>query len=283
MNYSRHLEFCKAISTVCAQDLRTSYFANLPAYVSRGRFYNSMHTYALSNLPELLEVASETFTIFEKYELDEEKTRQSLSPLIESIQQEIQNSTNFNHRYFYKKQTLFYNQVLDHSKELISQYLDLSHEPHLPSGEFFKEHQVGFFLSFVSYIYFDLWMAPRQLFFPDKSTCSGAWSVWEEIDYFQLTEFMHANEGRQGFGSALYDHVFWKEKLDPYAMIKAMIVRMGELGNPSIPYSIVDWNIRIFLRFLGVSNYIRCDRELEFLKSHEGIFNQFLIKKFIRQ
>jgi len=283
MNYSNHLEFCKSIATICNQDLRTSYLGNIPAYISRGQFYNSMHTYALSNLPELLEVAAETFTTFEKLKLDETQTRQLLSPHIESIRQEIQNSTNFNHRYYYKKQILFYNQILDHSKELISQYQGLSRESHLPSDEFFKENQVGFFLSFVSYIYFDLWMAPRQLFFPDKSTCSGAWSVWEEIDYFQLTEFMHSNESGQSFGDALYDHVFWKEKLDSYAMVKAMIIRMGELGNPSIPYGIVDWNIRIFLRFLGVSNYIRCDRELEFLKSHEVVFNQLLIKKFIRQ
>lgn len=283
MNYSSHLEFCKAIATVCNQDHRSSYIGNLPAYTSRGQFYNSMHTYALSNLPELLEVAVETFTTFEKFKLDEVDTRDSLIPHIESIQQEIQNSTNFNHRYYYKKQILFYNQVLDNSKELISQYLDLSRESHLPSDEFFKENQVGFFLSFVSYIYFDLWMVPRQLFFPDKSTCSGAWAVWEDIDYFQLTEFIHGNEDNQGFGDVFYDHAFWKEQLDPYAMVKAMIIRMGELGNPSIPYSIVDWKIRIFLRFLGVSNYIRCDRELEFLKNHEDIFNQFLIKKFIRQ
>ena len=282
MNFSSHLEFCKAVSNVCSQDSRTSYFGNLPAYISRGQFYNSAHTYALSNLPELLEIAVGTFALFEKYKLDETQTRESLKPIIESIQQEIQNSTNFNHRYYYKKQILFYTQILDHSKELISQYLNLSGEQGLPLDEFFKNNQLGFFLSFISYIYFDLWVAPRQLFFPGKSTCSGAWDVWENIDYFQLTEHIHVNEGFIGFGPALYEHSFWNEKLDPEAMVKAMIIRMGELGKPAIPYSIVDWNIRIFLRFLGVSDYKRCDRELEFLKSHERIFDQLLIEKFVR-
>ncbi len=242
-----------------------------------------MHTHALSNLPELLEVAVGTFSMFEKFKHDEAQTRESLKPLIESIQQEIQNSTNFNHRYYYKKQILFYNQILDHSEELIAQYLKLSQESYLPSEEFFKENQIGFFLSFISYIYFDLWIAPRQLFFPDKSTCSGAWSVWEDIDYFQLTELIQVDDDFQGFGAALYEHSFWNEKFDPHAMVKAMIIRMGELGNPAIPYSTVDWNIRIFLRFLGVSNYKRCDRELEFLKDHECVFNQLLVKKFVRQ
>ena len=283
MNFSSHLEFCKAISEACNQDPRTSYFANLPAYISRGQFYKSMHTYALSNLPELLEVLVETLTLFEKFKLDEAQTRQSLKPIIESIQHEIQSSTNFKHHYYYKKQILFYTQILNHSKELISQYLNLSHESSLPSEKFFKENQLGFFLSFISYIYFDLWISPSQLFFPEKSTCSGAWTIWEKIDYFQLTEHIYVNHNFQGFGPSLYQHHFWNDKLDSESMVKAMIIRMGELGNPSIPYNIVDWNIRIFLRFLGVSDYKRCDREIEFLKNHERIFNQLLAKKFIRQ
>ena len=72
----------------------------------------------------------------------------------------------------------------------------------------------------------------------------------------------------------------WDEQLDPLSLIKAMLIRMGEKGSPTIPYSIVDRTMREFLRFLGLNQYKRADAELEFLKNYELQQSEFFIKLF---
>ena len=61
---------------------------------------------------------------------------------------------------------------------------------------------------------------------------------------------------------------------------KNRLIRMGEKGSPTIPYSIVDRTLREFLRFLGLNEYKRVDIELEFLKDYESLQKEYFRKLF---
>ena len=58
------------------------------------------------------------------------------------------------------------------------------------------------------------------------------------------------------------------EEYNPAAMIKAMIIRIGEVSD--IEYSVLDRSIRLFLAFVEHLEYVRPDRELEYLKVIES-------------
>ena len=66
-------------------------------------------------------------------------------------------------------------------------------------------------------------------------------------------------------------------------MLKALIIRMGEMGSPPISYSIIDWNIRVLLRYLGLNDYKKSDMEYSFLKNFEAHMKVLFQKKFNKQ
>ena len=61
-------------------------------------------------------------------------------------------------------------------------------------------------------------------------------------------------------------------------MIKAIIIRMGELAIPSINYETIDFVIRDIFTYLHVDKYKRVDLEMEFLKRfEEEIINEMKV------
>lgn len=283
MNHINHLNFARNILKRCRLNEHAACFANVPAFISRGIFYNSMFTHALSHLPDMLEVFGDICSSLERHGNDVDKTRKDLEPAIKSLKQEMQDAKNFMQQYHYKKRLLFYQQLLDASLEIIDQYKRMSGEKTLPPARFYQDNQAALFLSFVSCIYFDLWVGPRQLFFPQTSICSGSWALWEDIDYFKITEAFSGASANDDICSDLYKDKSWQENFDPFAMVKTMIIRMGEKGSPSIAYSIIDWNIRIFLRYLGINEYKRGDAELEFLNKHETHLDALMREAYKKQ
>jgi hypothetical protein len=66
------------------------------------------------------------------------------------------------------------------------------------------------------------------------------------------------------------------------ALMKALIIRLGEMGEPSIPYEIVDMGVRDFLRYMDINEYQRADNELKFLNDIEKEISQIIYKNFAR-
>jgi hypothetical protein len=274
-----YIQFSLKILKTCQLDERPAYLANLPSFVRQEHTYNSMFIRPLSHLPDMLEVVVHIFTSLNEQGLDEQKTRECIEPVLKSLQQDMQHSTNYMERYYYNRKHFFYQQILTALKEINDQYTSLSGEKYMPKSLFSKENEGALFLSFLSFVYFGLWLGPRQLFFPASSLCSGSWRLWEEIDYFKLLEEFSPELEKELF-SEIYSSPIWDEPLDPFSMIKAMLIRLGEKGSPSISYSIVDETMRKFLRFLGLKEYKRADVELEFLKNYESHQEEIFRKLF---
>ena len=279
MNDKSHIRFSRQILKVCQLDERAASLANLPTFIKQKDTYNNVFIQPLSHLPDMLEVAVHIFTSLDEQEYDEQKTLKTLEPSLKTLQQDIQNSTNFMERHYYHRKNLFYKQILHSIKEISNQYTFKSGEKQISQSLFLKENEVALFLSFLSFVYFGLWLAPRQLFFPMSSFCSGSWKLWREIDYFKLQEEF-TPESEIEFFPEVYSSPIWDEPLDPFSMIKAMLIRMGEKGSPQISYSIIDRTMREFLRFLGLNEYKRVDIELEFLRNYESLQKEHFRKLF---
>lgn len=144
-------------------------------------------------------------------------------------------------------------------------------------------------LSALSCLYFNSFTTPIQFFLPHSSVCSGRWDFWDSIDFFSFKEKLQNKEFNFDFREKILNSKVWdkkfsleefpiivqrrllkekllNKKLDPEAMIKAMIIRLGEMGRPLINYEIIDFSIREFFTYLCTKKYQRVDREMLFLR-----------------
>lgn len=283
MNYINHIAFSRHILKHCGLEERVACFAILPVFINKGPSHHSIFSHALVNLPDLMEVWVEVLDFIETKNQDTKIIQKSFNETLQSLKQDIQNATNYEERSYFKKRSYFYEQLSKELSNVCDHYIRVANESSLPSVQFFRENQLALFLSISSYIYFDLWITPRQIFSPMTYGCSGTWDLWKDIDYSGLVQSFRDQEESEDFSSRWFEQYQCTAKFDGFAMLKALIVRMGELGSSSISYSVVDWHIRILLRYVGANVYKRIDTELEFLESHAGHLESCFRKVFKKQ
>lgn len=124
-------------------------------------------------------------------------------------------------------------------------------------------------LSLLSHIYFDTYNNPVQTFLPDSVYSSGQWDFWRNVGYLTFRTKFYRDDVISVFRKELLNDKLWNVKVNPYTLVKAMIIRLGDLSMPGVKYEVVDWKIREYLRFLGLDEYKRPDRELRFCKNLE--------------
>ncbi len=144
-------------------------------------------------------------------------------------------------------------------------------------------------LGYISGIYFNTYLTPIQFFLPHSSVCSGRWEFWDSTDFFSFEEKLQNKEFIFAFRDKIMENKTWdlkfdldmfpeivrrrlikeeplNKKLNPASVIKAIIIRMGEMGRPFINYEVIDFSIRELFTYLGEKKYLRVDREIEFLR-----------------
>jgi len=124
-------------------------------------------------------------------------------------------------------------------------------------------------ISLLSHIYFDTYNNPVQAFLPDSVYSSGQWDFWRNVGYLTFRTKFYRDDVISVFRKELLNDKLWNVKVDPYTLVKAMIIRLGDLSLPGVKYEVIDWKIREYLRFLGLDEYRRPDRELQFCKNLE--------------
>ncbi len=72
----------------------------------------------------------------------------------------------------------------------------------------------------------------------------------------------------------------WEMKLKPEALIKAMIIRIGEMAQPAIPYEVIDNTIRVFMRYMDINEYQRVDNEIKFCREQEKEIEDIILKNY---
>ena len=236
----------------CGCDINSAIYSFIPIENEDiGLYTNNLH-----NLPQILESAIEIFT--------GEKTKAA-------------------------KNSIYYANIKKEHEKLIKLFNDVCEFIDYKGQKKIGKNKVYAALSCISPIYFDTFTKPVQFFLPHSSSCSGKWNFWDSVDFFAFKEKLQNKEFNFNFREKLIESKVWdakfnlnefpvivqrrliKEKLlnkrlNPEAMIKAMIMRMGEMGRPFINYEVIDFSIRSFFTYLGVKKYLRVDREIEFLR-----------------
>jgi hypothetical protein len=282
MNAECHIKFARSILKLCSLEEHLAYLANFHVLIGFSSTQKNLVYYSLDSIPDLFEVMVDVFSTLDRQEQDIPKTKKTFEKTLESIKEEVKNSSNFMENYYYKKRLFFYSEILGNLEAIKTQYSLGTNSSGLPGAAFLNENKVALFLSATSYIYFDLWMRPQQVFSPRSSFCSGAWGLWDEIDYPRFAEYFSINND-EGKCFGWFEGSHWSEELDGLSMLKAIIICMGEMGSPPISYSIIDWNIRILLRYLDVPHYCRADTEVEFLKKRETRLKELFKQNFAKQ
>ena len=216
----------------------------------------SLYTHNLHNLPQILDSAIEIFT--------EKKTKVA-------------------------KKSIYYVNLKKNQEKSIKLFSDVCGLTGYKGQIKISPNKVHAGLSALSRLYFDSFIRPIQFFLPHSSVCSGRWDFWDSIDFFSFKERLQDKKFNFDFREEIIQNKVWNfkfdlkefpiivqrrlmkekllgKKLNPEAMIKAMIIRLGEMGRPFINYEIIDFSIREFFTYLEAKKYLRVDREMLFLR-----------------
>lgn len=165
--------------------------------------------------------------------------------------------------------------------------------------------EISEILSILTHIYLDSFFIPIHGFLPNASLCCGQWSLWDNIDYLKLRYYSQDRNFLRNICLSMNKSVVWNIKLkaddfplivrrrlmrenlldkplDSAAMIKAIVIRLGELCRPNISYEVLDYSIREIFTYLKFNRYLRSDRELLFLSLFEEDFKLILQKEVSR-
>ena len=124
-------------------------------------------------------------------------------------------------------------------------------------------------LSLLSHLYFDTFNNPVQAFLPESVYPSGQWDFWKNVDYMLFRTKFYTESALSIFHKQVLQSEIWNLDISPSKMIKAMIIRLGDLSQPVTSYEVVDDRVRNYLNFLGFTRYERVDKELQFCKKLE--------------
>ena len=243
---------------LCDQDKESAVYSFLtelektPTHFSK-TYFNSIHS-----IPNLIESVLEVFC--------QKKT--NITKTSYEFQKTKENQQNFI-------------QLINENKSLIN-LTDIT----------LSDNKIKIALGIISSIYLESFVRPIQFFLPHSSACSGQWNFWENSDYFRFLEKNKNKNELLKFRENVTKSSIWETKfkpeefpeiikrrlirekacekrLDPNAMIKAMVIRMGEMAKPNINYEIIDYSIRNLFTYLNTNKYLRVDREIRFLRMFE--------------
>jgi len=236
----------------CGCDIDSAVYTFVPI-ADRGV---ELYTHSLPNLPQILDSAMEIFT--------GKKTKVA-------------------------KNSAYYANLKKEQERFIKLFSEICELTGYGGQKKISEDKVSAGLCAVSHLYFDTFTRPIQFFLPHSSVCSGRWDFWDSIDFFAFKEKLQDKKFNFDVKEKLMKSEVWDvkfnlsefpvivqrrlvkekmlgKKLNPEAMIKAMIIKMGEMGRPFINYEVIDFSIREFFTYLGAKKYQRVDREIKFLE-----------------
>ncbi|MBU4353019.1 MAG: hypothetical protein KKA65_02580 [Nanoarchaeota archaeon] len=264
MQQNIYLEFSRNLMEKCGLNEEGIIFSLIPNLDHNLSYLQDSYFHSLENLPNLIEAS---LAIFHGQKSD------------------------------ISKNSLTFNIIKENSQNLLKNYSQFRSKYNFKAGEIISKDKEVLALAILSHIYLDSFERPLQFFLPHSPFCSGNWLLWDKINYHDFKEKFHqSNEllinkkdiwnikiTEENFKDIIKKRLIkenaFSKPLSHLSMIKAIIVRMAENAAPSINYEIVDYNIRKLFRYLGINEFIRIDREMEFFRRLENnlskAFEQF--------
>lgn len=283
MDWGTHVVLAAKLLDSCGLDKGAAIYSNLPVIDNKPAHYHRVYAHILENQPSILDVAIEIFGSKEVASRDFDALAKRMSAKVDHLKKGVEKASGYEERNGFEKKIYAYTRIIEEAEtfvELTDKARDLLADDDVSkiSGD-----KMSAAVSLISHIYFDTFNNPVQVFLPHSSLPSAQWDFWDNIDYMRFRSEFYNDDNINVFRQEIARSKVWEVRLTPAALIKAMIIRVGELSQPSIKYEVIDWAIREFLRYMDVGHYYRADVELEFCRDIEADIIRIIQTKFAKK
>ena len=284
MDWGTHVVLAAKLLESCGLDKGSAIYSVIPVIDKEPPHFHRVYAHILANQPEFLEVAMELFSSQELKDRDFPALNKRVKAEVQDLRRELESvrSNGYNARHHIENKIYAYERITEEAPVFV-EHADAAVDIVGDKGiRNITRHKMSAAVSLLSHLYFDLWNNPVQVFLPESSYCSAQWKFWTDIDYMRFRSDFYKPTSINAFRKEIVASPVWNTRVRPEAMIKAMIIRLGEGGQPSIPYEVVDQGIRDFMRYMDINDYQRADEELEFCHKLENTIRESIFSEYKR-
>jgi hypothetical protein len=234
MDWQTHVILAAKLLKACGCDEGAAIYSNLPAIDIKPAHFHRVYAHILENQPKILEAGIE---VLSGKDMGVDKNSYEYTRM--------------------KEEEAGFRQLAEKAKEIVGN----------DRVAVVTSDKISAALSLISHLYFDTFNNPVQAFLPFSSFSSAQWSFWDRIDYTKFRNEFYKDAVISVFRKKIAGSETWNTKLDPIAMIKSMIIRIGEMAMPGVSYTVIDDTVAKFIKYLrgpGFKNYVNIDKEYAF-------------------
>lgn len=282
MDWGTHIVLSAKLLKSCRLDVGAAIYSVIPVIDKEPAHFHRVYAHILENQPDFLDIALEIFTTKEVRDKNYSALNKRIDSKIAALKEQLSAVATDDSlkRRMLEKKIYAYKRISEETPVFMGHLEKASSLVKDPKVEEISSDKLSAGLSLLSHTYFDTFNNPVQVFLPGCSFCSAQWEFWMRIDYMKFREVFYKTENVVPFRRKIARSPVWKTVLNPNAMIKAMIIRLGEMGQPAIPYEIVDMGIRDFMRYMQIDDYQRADKELAFCHAVEEKIREIVYQEY---
>ncbi len=284
MDRRTHVILAAKLLKTCGLDLGAAVYSYIPIIDKRPEHYYGIYGHTLENFREFLDVALEVFSSVDFAHRNFAALNQRMETKARELEAhlDILPVSDEQGRSRVEKKIYAHRRIVEEAP-VFARHLDVAAEiVGDPRASRPSTDRLAAALSLLSHPYFDVWIRPVQFFLPDCAFASARWRLWTQIDYVKFRGDFYKEQNITWFQYEMSQHPLWNAPLQPEALIKTLIIRMGDMGAPTVPYEVVDGGIRRFLRYLGIDQYQRAVKEIEFCHRLEAEIDRLILQDFPR-
>jgi hypothetical protein len=265
MDGKTHIILAAKLLEKCGCDPGAAIYSILPTIDRKPAYHHRVYAHFLENVPAILEAARAV--------LSHEVMREAGDCYGDNI--------------YEKKASLYASQrIREEIKGFMEEYIDETAAMIDSDITKINNDRLSAAVSLISHLYFDTYNNPVQAFIPWACECSAQYDFWRKIDYMAFRTDFFERENIELFRQMIIHNNIWKKHigkpLNPCGMIKAMIVRLGEMA-PGIENQVVDKAIHRILGYIDSDNNVSMDSEISFCRDLETEITGIISKNYSRR
>ena len=284
MDWGTHMVLAARLLNSSGLDVGAAIYSVIPVIDQKPAHFHRVYAHILENQPDFLDVTLELFKRPEVAKRDFAALNKYISEKAAQLEKEFNAAaaSDAKRRMILEKKIYAFKRIGEETPgfiKLLDDARDLVGDERVAE---ISTDKLSAAVSLLSHTFFDTYNNPVQIFLPTCSLCSAQWDFWSKIDYMKFRGDFYKPENIVPFRREIAKSKVWNTKLKPEALMKALIIRLGEMGQPAIPYEVVDMGVRDFLRYMDIDEYQRADAEIKFLRDLEDEIAAIIYKNFAR-
>ncbi|MDP2943279.1 MAG: hypothetical protein Q8O36_07250 [Candidatus Omnitrophota bacterium] len=284
MDWGTHMVLAARLLDSSKLDVGAAIYSVIPVIDQKPAHFHRVYAHILENQPDFLDVTLELFKRPEVARRDFAELNKYISEKTAQLEKELDATpaSDAKKRMMLEKKIYAFKRIGEETPgflKLLDDARDVVGDERVTQ---ISTDKLSAAVSLLSHTFFDTYNNPVQIFLPTCSLCSAQWDFWSKIDYMKFRGDFYKPENIVPFRKEIAKSKVWNTTLKPEALMKALIIRLGEMGQPAIPYETVDMGVRDFLRYMDIDEYQRVDAEIKFLHDLEDEIAGIIYKNFAR-